>query len=100
MPYGGASDGPLVAPVPWVAGWTYSPFRIRAFGRMKRMAWSMEPAATSSAVKSSGAIGKPAASALVHCSPRPLGGYTRVMSQTARQPPRKRPFRMLARHIS
>jgi hypothetical protein len=59
---------------------------------MKRMAWliSASPAAaaaTSSAVSSSGVIGKPAASALVHCSPRPSGPYTRVMSQAARQPP-------------
>ena len=45
--------------------------RMRGLGRIKRIAWLMLPVASSSALKSSGAMGKPAASALVHCSPRP-----------------------------
>ena len=48
--------------------------RMRGLGRMKRMAWLMLPVASSSALKSSGAMGKPAASALVQPSPRPEGG--------------------------
>ena len=36
-----------------------------SLGRMKRIAWSIEPAATSSASNNNGAIGNPAASALV-----------------------------------
>jgi len=51
------------APVACVAGRTYWRWLMRSFGRMKRMACAISPRATSSAVKSSGAIGRPAASA-------------------------------------
>ena len=57
---------------------------MRALGKMKRMAWSIEPAAISSALKSSDAMGKPAASADVHWSPRSDSPYAWSRSHTTR----------------
>ena len=63
-------EGPPACP----AGCTYTLAFIRALGRMKRSACFTSPAATSSAVGRRPAIGNPAASAEVHCSPRIPGG--------------------------
>src|SRR5438477_7248938 len=84
MPYGGRLDPPDGPPA-CDAGWTYTPPRIRAFGRMKRIACGMSPAKTSSAVNSMAAMGKPPASVEVHWSPRKPGGYDRVRSQNRPQ---------------
>ena len=48
----------------------------------------------------SGEIGKPAASALVHCMPRSELVYVLVRSQTARQPPENVEPSISARYIS
>ena len=71
-------------PPAWLAGRTYSllppEVAMRLFGRMKRMAWPRSlfgvciAVKISSALNSSGAIGKPAASALVQWSPRLSSG--------------------------
>src|SRR6185369_17536058 len=85
-PYGGRLVPP-VGPPACEAGRTYTPLRIRLFGRMKRIAWLIAPLATSSAENSMAAIGKPPASAELHWSPRSVAGYERVRSHTAAQPP-------------
>ncbi len=98
-------DGPpVVAPVEWVPGRTKTWARMSALGSTKRSAWSTTPPATSSAVKTRGTMGRPAASALVQKSPRPVTGGTVERSQIAWQPlvndPAEVPPARLARHSS
>jgi hypothetical protein len=73
-PYGGALAFVLLGDPACEAGCTYAMDAISGFGRTKRIAWFTAPAATSSAVGRSAAIGNPAASADVHWSPRRLSG--------------------------
>ena len=61
--------------------------RIRSFGRVKRIAWFTLPALTSSVRRMRGAMGRSAASAPLHPSPRPKLGAAAGSNSRTREIP-------------